>query len=250
MSIPSFSLRGKVVVITGASGGVGATLSFGFAESGASVVLAARRPARLQAIADRIIAQGGKALAVPTDITDSVQVSRMVEAAAREFGRVDILANCAGGGSREPALSITEEAWDKTIDFNLKGVFLCSQAAGKVMIQQQSGSIINFATAAAQLPAAGESHYATAKAGVIHLTRILAAEWGQYNVRVNCISPGLIDDELGRTSMGAEFEKYAKRTALGRAASPEDILAVAMFLASDTASYITGVIINVNGGPI
>jgi NAD(P)-dependent dehydrogenase (short-subunit alcohol dehydrogenase family) len=250
MTVPNFSLQGKVAIITGASGGVGRALSNGFAESGASLVLAARRLTPLQAVADEIGVQGGKALAVPTDITDSVQVSKMVEMAMKEFGRLDILVNCAGGGPREPTLNITEESWDKTVDFNLKGAFLCSQAAGRVMIEQRSGSIITFSTTAAQLPAAGESHYTAAKAGVIHLTRVLAAEWGRYNVRVNCISPGLIDDEHGRAVMGAEFEKYARRTSLGRAASPEDILGVAIFLASGAASYITGVIMNVNGGPI
>jgi len=249
MSLPNFYLDGKVVIITGASGGVGKALSLGFTEAGASVVLAARRPAPLQAVADEIMSHGRKALAVPTDITKNTQVSEMVQRSLKEFGRIDVLVNCAGGGVREATLDITEESWDNMVDFNLKSVFLCSQMVGRVMVEQENGSIINFATAGAQVPVPGYSHYTAAKAGVIHFTRVLAAEWGRYNVRVNCISPGLIDDDLGR-SIGPSFEKGARSTALGRAAQPEDILPVAMFLASDAASYVTGVIINVNGGPV
>lgn len=117
-------------------------------------------------------------------------------------------------------------------------------------MEHGGGSIINFGTAAAQLPAVGEIHYASAKAGVIHFTRILSAEWGRANIRVNCISPGLIDDDLGRTSMGPAFEKFASRTALGRAANPGDFVGLSIFLASDAAAYLTGIIVNVNGGPI
>lgn len=251
MSNPNFSVEGKVVIITGASGGVGKALSIGFAECGALVVLAARRPAPLQAVADEIKARGGKALAMPTDITERTQVAEMVQKTVQQFGRIDTLINCAGGASgSRPTLDMSEESWDKNVDFNLKGVFLCCQAAGRVMMEQGGGSIINFGTQAAQLPAVGEIHYASAKAGVIHFTKILSAEWGRLNIRVNCISPGLIDDDLGRTSMGPAFEKFAGRTALGRAAKPEDFVGLSMFLASDAASYITGVIINVSGGPI
>ena len=249
MSLPNFYLDGKVAIITGASGGVGKALSLGFTEAGASVVLAARRPVPLQAVADEIMAHGRRALTVPTDVTKSTQVSEMVQKSLNEFGHIDILVNCAGGGVREATLDMTEESWHNMVDFNLKSVFLCSQMVGRVMVEQGNGSIINFATAGAQVPVPGYNHYTAAKAGVIHFTRVLAAEWGRYNVRVNCISPGLIDDDLGR-SMGPSFEKSAKSTALGRAAQPEDLLPIAMFLASDAASYITGVIINMTGGPV
>jgi len=249
MSLPNFYLDGKVAIITGASGGVGKALSLGFTEAGASVVLAARRPVPLQAVADEIMAHGRRALTVPTDVTKSTQVSEMVQKSLNEFGHIDILVNCAGGGVREATLDMTEESWHNMVDFNLKSVFLCSQMVGRVMVEQGNGSIINFATAGAQVPVPGYNHYTAAKAGVIHFTRVLAAEWGRYNVRVNCISPGLIDDDLGR-SMGPSFEKSAKSTALGRAAQPEDLLPITMFLASDAASYVTGVIINMTGGPV
>jgi NAD(P)-dependent dehydrogenase (short-subunit alcohol dehydrogenase family) len=249
MSLPNFYLDGKVAIITGASGGVGKALSLGFTEAGASVVLAARRPAPLQAVADEIIGHGRRALTVPTDVTNSTQVSEMVQKSLDEFGHIDVLVNCAGGGVREATLDMTEKSWHNMVDFNLKSVFLCSQMVGRVMVKQGNGSIINFATAGAQVPVPGYNHYTVAKAGVIHFTRVLAAEWGCYNIRVNCISPGLIDDNLGR-SIGPNFEKSAKSTALGRAAQPEDLLPIAMFLASDAASYITGAIINITGGPV
>jgi NAD(P)-dependent dehydrogenase (short-subunit alcohol dehydrogenase family) len=249
MSLPNFYLDGKVAIITGASGGVGKALSLGFTEAGASVVLAARRPAPLQAVADEIIGHGRRALTVPTDVTNSTQVSEMVQKSLDEFGHIDVLVNCAGGGVREATLDMTEKSWNTVVDFNLKSVFLCSQMVGRVMVKQGNGSIINFATAGAQVPVPGYNHYTVAKAGVIHFTRVLAAEWGCYNIRVNCISPGLIDDNLGR-AIGPNFEKSAKSTALGRAAQPEDLLPIAMFLASDAASYITGAIINITGGPV
>ncbi|MFC1944112.1 SDR family NAD(P)-dependent oxidoreductase [Chloroflexota bacterium] len=250
MSLPSFYLDDKVIIITGASGGVGKALSLGLAEAGAAVVAVARRPAPLQAVAEEIRINGRKVLAVPADITKSSQVSEMVQKTLSEFGRIDVLVNCAGGGITEPMLSISEESWDYMLDFNLKSVFLCSQMVGRVMVGQKIGSIINFSTAGAQSPVPGLNHYLSAKAGVIHFTRILAAEWGRYNVRVNCISPGLIDDALGRSMGDAMFEKTAASTALGRAAQPEDFIPITMFLASDAAAYITGVIINMNGGPI
>ncbi|MCX5998403.1 MAG: SDR family NAD(P)-dependent oxidoreductase, partial [Chloroflexi bacterium] len=151
---------------------------------------------------------------------------------------MDVLINCAGGGSYESTLEMAEESWDSMVDLNLKSVFLCSQAAGKVMVRQRSGVIINFATGAAHSPVPGEIHYSSAKAGVVHFTRVLAAEWGRFGIRVNCISPGVVDGGLARRVMGSDFEKYAKRTALGRAAVPEDFVGVCLFLASDAASYI------------
>jgi NAD(P)-dependent dehydrogenase (short-subunit alcohol dehydrogenase family) len=249
MEIPAFSLEGKIAIITGSSGGIGKPLSLGFAKAGALVVLAARKAAELEAIANEITSQGGKALAVPTDVTNSIQVSEMVQRAVKEFGWIDILVNGVGGGDMMPLLDISEEAWDEMLARNLKSVFLCCQAVGRVMIEQKSGSIINFGTGAATNPVPSGAHYAAAKAGVLHFTRCLASEWGRFNIRVNCISPGLVDDHLGRSSMGPLFEEYARRTALGRAGQPEDMIGIAIFLASDASAYISGAIVPVSGGP-
>lgn len=245
-----FSIRGKVAVITGSSKGIGRTLALGFAKSGASVALVARTVAELDAVASEIKAQGGKALVVPTDVTKSAQVSQMVQKTAKEFGRIEVLVNCAGGGIFVPLLDMSEESWDNIVDFNLKSVYLCCRAVGKVMVEQKSGSIINFSSGAAVAPTAGLIHYCAAKAGVDQFTRTLAAEWGAFNVRVNAISPGLINTQHNRDVMGASMlEQYAKAIPLGRIGQPDDILGLAIFLASEASAFITGAIIPVSGGP-
>ena len=252
MGIPILSLEGKVAVITGSSQGIGRTLAVGFAEAGAPVVLVARGVAELEATANEITAEGGRALAVPTDVTDSAQVSEMVQRAVNEFGRIDVLVNCAGGAGRTPMIALldmSEEAWDDILALNLKSVYLCSRAAGRVMVEQKSGSIINFSSGSATRPVVGQTHYCAAKAGVNQFTRVLAAEWGRYNVRVNAISPGLTATRTTQEGLGPLYEKYAKAIPLGRVGQPEDMLGVAMFLASEASAHISGVIIPVGGGP-
>ena len=250
MGTPELSLKGKVAIITGSSGGIGRTLALGFVEAGASVVLVARTAAELETAADQIRAKGGKALAVPTDVTNSARVSEMVARAVKEFGRIDVLVNCAGGADYMPLLDMSQEVWDETLALNITGVYLCSRAAGRVMVEQKSGSIINFSSAVATAAVANMVHYSAAKAAVNQFTRVLAAEWGPYSIRVNAISPGLTDTSHTREVMGPDlFELYGKAIPLGRAGQPEDILAIAIFLASDASSYISGAIIPVSGGP-
>jgi len=253
MDIPDLSLEGKVAIVTGSSQGIGNTLARGFAVAGASVVLAARSASKLETTAKDIVSQGGKALAVPTDVTDSAQVSRMVGKALESFGRIDVLVNVAGGAGRDafiPLLEMEEDKWDSVINLNLKSVYLCCRAVGRVMAEQKSGSIINFGSGAGTRPVVGETHYGAAKAGVNHFTRVLAAEWGWYNIRVNAISPGLIATESARAWVSSDlFEKFAKAIPLGRAGQPEDILGVALFLASEASGFVSGVIIPVGGGP-
>jgi len=245
-----FSIKNKVAIITGSSQGIGKALALGFAMSGASVTLAARTLADLEAVAGEIKAKGGKTLILPTDVTNSDQVSQMVQKTVKEFGRIDILVNCAGGGSFNPLLDMNEETWDGMIDFNLKSVYLCCRAVGKVMEKQRNGSIINFSSGAAVAPTPGNSHYCAAKAGVEQFTKTLAVEFGPFNVRVNAISPGLINTQHNLEVMGsAMIEKYAKMIPLGRSGQPEDIVGPAIFLASDASSYISGTIISVSGGP-
>lgn len=247
---PKYGLEGKVAIVTGASGGIGRVVAKAFAEQGVSVALVSRTWAQLEALAEDIKGLKGRAFPFHADVTRRAQVLEMTLAVLNEFERIDILVNCAGGGKREPILDITEESWNETIDLNLKSVFLCCQSVGRTMIDQKSGSIVNYSSAIAQAPIPGEVHYAAAKAGVLQLTRVLAAEWGQYNVRVNCITPGLVDDKLGRMSLGAEFERVAAKSALKRAAVPEDMIGMTLFLASDSAAYISGININVTGGPV
>ncbi|MFC1944013.1 SDR family NAD(P)-dependent oxidoreductase [Chloroflexota bacterium] len=250
MDMPIFSVDGKIAIITGGSQGIGRMLALGFAKSGASVVLVARTVADLETVANEVEIQGGKALVVPTDVTKSDQVSQMVHKTVKAFGHIDILVNCAGGGIYEPLLDISEESWDFRLDYNLKSVYLCCRAVGKVMVEQGSGNIINFSTGGAVTPSPGLIHYCAAKAGVDMLTRTLAAEWGRFNVRVNAISPGLTNTKLTWNVMGPDtIKQFTKTAPLGRIAEPEDFIGLAIFLASEASSYITGAIIPVNGGP-
>lgn len=250
MDVPVFSVKGKVAIITGSGKGIGRALALGFAKSGASVALVARTVTDLEAVASEIKAEGGKALVVPTDVTKSAQVLQMVQKTVKEFGRIDVLVNCAGGGTFVPLLDMSEEAWDEMVDFNLKSVYLCCRAAGKVMVEKKRGSIINFSSGAAVSPTPGLIHYCAAKSGVDQFTRTLAAEWGPFNVRVNAISPGLMNTQHNLDVMGASvIEQYAKAIPLGRIGQPEDILGLAIFLASEASAFITGAIIPVSGGP-
>ncbi len=250
MDLPVFSVKGKVAIITGSSKGIGRTLALGFARSGASVVLAARTATDLETVAGEIKAHGGRTMVIPTDVTREAQVRQMVERTVKEFGHVDVLVNCAGGGRYVPLAEMSEEAWDEMLDCNLKSVYLCCRAVGRVMVAQRTGSIINFSSGSAVAPVPRLVHYCAAKAGVDQFTRTLAAEWGPFNVRVNAISPGLINTQHNVDVMGASaVERYAKAIPIGRIGQPEDILGLAIFLASEASAFITGAVIPVSGGP-
>ena len=253
MKIPKLSVEGKVAIITGGSQGIGNGLAKGFAKAGASVVLVARGAELLEVAVKEIKSQGGRALAVPTDVTDSSQVSQMVKRTVEAFGRIDVLINCAGGTGADrfiPLLDLEEEVWDRVVDLNLKAAYLCCRAVGRVMVEQKSGSVINISSGAATTPVATLTYYCAAKSGINQFTRALAIEWGPHNLRVNAISPGLTDTPGERNHMPSEtWEKYAGMVPLGRVGQPEDILGAALFLASEASDFITGAVIPVSGGP-
>lgn len=253
MKIPKLSVEGKVAIITGGSQGIGNGLAKGFAKAGASVVLVARGAELLEVAVEEIKSKGGRALAVPADVTDSSQVSQMVKRTVEAFGRIDVLINCAGGTGADrfiPLLDLEEEVWDRVVDLNLKAVYLCCRAVGRVMVEQKSGSVINISSGAATTPVATLTYYCAAKSGINQFTRALAIEWGPHNLRVNAISPGLTDTPGERNHMPPEtWEKYAGMVPLGRVGQPEDILGAALFLASEASDFITGAVIPVSGGP-
>ena len=253
VNLPSFSVAGKVTIITGASRGIGNALARGFAASGAAVVLVARSKIDLDAAVRQLESSGGKALAVPADVADEAQVSNMVRRTQDVFGRIDVLINCAGGTGADrsiPVLEMDLEIWKRIVDLNLKSAYLCCRAVARVMVEQKRGCMINFSSGTGVHPVHGMTHYGPAKAGINQLTRMLAVELGRYNIRVNAISPGLIDTETERKYMPpASFEKYSKAVPLGRVGQPGDILGPALFLASDASAYISGAIIPVSGGP-
>ncbi len=248
MILSKFDLSDKIVIVTGAGRGIGKGLALGFAEAGANVVVAARTVAEIEAVAAEIRAMGRKALAVPTDVRQSDQINNMVQKTLEEFGRIDVLINNAGGSFVVMAMDMSENAWDSIVRENLKPVFLCSKIVGKVMLDQKKGNIINISSGAGEGASPGLCAYGASKAGGINLTRTLALEWAPH-VRVNCIAPGAIETPGLRATSSAQLAGAVANIPLGRMGQPEDIATAAIYLASDAAEWVTGITIDVDGGP-
>lgn len=242
-----FDLTGKVAVVTGAGRAIGKAIALGFASQGADVVVAARTTSEIEQTAAEIVAKGRKSLAVTTDVRYADQVQNLVDSAVREFGKLDIMVNNAGGQFPVSSINMSEGQWDSILRENLKSVFLCSNAACKEMIKRKSGSIINISSIAGIHGYTINSAYAVAKAGIINLTITMSVELGPYNVRVNCISPGYVAHQ----AVTQAFDKMPIITnpvPLGRLGRPEDIVGAAVYLASDSAAYTTGANIVIDGG--
>ncbi len=243
-------LAGKVAVVTGAGQGIGKALALGLAAAGAAVVVSDVRPENATAVARQIEAEGGRALGLGTDVSQANQVQAMIDAAVSELGRIDILINNAGVFPRSTVLELTEEIWSAVIDVNLKGTWLCSQAAARVMVKQGNGGrIVNFASVAAFRPALNGAHYAASKAGIVAFTRNMALEVAPHRITVNAIAPGLTDTAQPRYGMTEEeIAEVGPQVPLGRIAQPEDMLPTILFLCGPGGAYITGQTHHVNGG--
>ncbi len=245
-----FDIADKVAIITGGGTGIGRTIATEFAKAGADVVVASRKQANLDSVAEEIKALGRQSLAIATDIRIPEQVDKLVKQTVDRFGRIDILINNAGASFMCPVEEMTPNGWDTIVNINLKGTFLCCRAVGKVMIQQKKGKIINFASTAGVNGFPRMAHYGAAKAGVINFTKSLAMEWAQHNINVNCIVPGLIETEGVKAQMqlSAEaLEERKKMPLLDRLGRTEDIAYTAIFLASEASRFITGETIIVRG---
>ncbi|MCL4302278.1 MAG: SDR family oxidoreductase [Anaerolineae bacterium] len=249
-------LNDRVALITGASQGLGAVTARKFVSEGAFVVLADIDSQGAQALAAQFEAAGRKAMALQVDVTDRAEVQQMVRTTVAEFGHIDILVNNAGALRDRPLLEMSEQDWRLVVDVSLKGSFLCSQAAASFMMEQRYGKIINMSSGSAYGSVNGQANYASAKAGLLGLTRTLAMELGPYNINVNAVAPGAI--EIGMSVRTAELKgiavkEYMDRLAalipLRRVGQPEEVANVICFLASDEASYIHGEVIHVMGGP-
>lgn len=247
-----FSLEGKIVLFTGAGGGIGGEVAAGMAQAGAHVALCDINMKALEEKQLLIQSLGGKVSIFKLDVTDMQSINQTVKDVAQINGRIDVLVNCAGINKREGLADVAEETYDKIMNVNLKGVFFVSQAVAPYMKAQKYGSIINIGSHNTGWVLGGCSVYAATKCGVVSLTRSMAVEWAKYNIRANCVSPGHIKTEL-TTSTWANPEKskyLLDRIALNRPGYPEDIIGVCIFLASDASSYITGCEYRVDGGCI
>jgi NAD(P)-dependent dehydrogenase (short-subunit alcohol dehydrogenase family) len=247
-------LEHRVAIVTGGGEGIGRKIAVEFAKAGANVVVASRTLAKLENVAEEIRVLGRRSLAVATDVSLVEQINNLVKQTIDEFGRIDILVNNAGAIRRAPLLEITEEDWDAVLDVNLKGVFFCSQAVAKYMMEQRYGKIINISSISGRGGGSLEwAHYCTSKAGVIMLTKSFAQKLGPYGVNVNAIAPGPTDTDMpkkGRTyEQLLEWRKNAAgRALMGRIGTTQDIANLALFLASDDLSFICGATIAIDGG--
>ena len=247
---PLFSLEGKVAIVTGSGRGIGKAVALGMAEAGADIVVLARTIADIENTAAEIRALGRRAIAVPTDVRVSEQVTNMVNRTLEEFQRIDVLVNNAGASFLAPTLQLSENAWDALLRENLKTPFLCSKAAAEVMIKQGGGSIINISSTEGVRSAATTTAYAAAKAGVINLTRSLAVEWAPYNIRVNVICPGFIENPglPEALEQSAGLKEKLSRVPMKRMGRQQEITGGVIYFASDASSYATGAMLVIDGG--
>ncbi|MEE8352901.1 MAG: SDR family NAD(P)-dependent oxidoreductase [Dehalococcoidales bacterium] len=235
-----FQLPGKVAIITGGGTGIGAAIAHEYVAAGAKVVLASRKQENLDKVAGEIKAAGGEALAIATDVRVPEQVDNAVKQTVDTFGRLDIMVNNSGASFMIKTEELTPNGWDVIVNINLKGVFLFSVAAAKVMIPQKSGRIVNISSTAGLAGSPRMAHYGAAKAGVINFTRTCAVEWAEHNITVNCIAPGMIETEGVRAQEVLTGEVDTSLPALRRPGAVEDISTLALFLASEEAGHISG----------
>ena len=241
-------LEGRGALVTGASQGIGHACALKLAKSGATLALAARSQEKLQELVQQIDAAGGKAAAFPLDVGDEEQIKSAFKAVIAQFGKIDILVNNAGITRDQLVMRMKRADWDSVLNTNLTSAYLCTQQAISSMLKQRWGRIINITSIFGQMGQAGQANYAASKAGLIGLTMAIAREVGSRNITCNAVAPGFIETAM-TSGLGEDLKQNAvKMIPLGRVGSPDDVASAVAFLASDEASYITGHVLNVNGG--
>ena len=250
MAFQALNLEGKVAVVIGGTSGIGRAIALGMAEAGADVVPSSRRLAEVQAAAAEIRARGKKTLEVASDVADRKTLEALREAVLGEFGKIDILVNCAGRTHRAPTLDFPEEMWDAIIDTNLTGTLRSCQVFARPMLERGYGRIINIASLSSFVSLMEVAAYAASKAAVASLTKSLAVEWGARGVLVNAIAPGVFPTPLNEKLLNGtpRGQEFLMRTPLKRFGRTEELAGAAIYLASDAASYTNGEVIAVDGG--
>lgn len=247
-----FDLKGRVVVVSGASSGLGVQMAKGFACQGADLVIMARRLEKLTNVAEEIRSLGVKCLPIKCDVTDTEAINKAAETAIKEYGKVDVLVNCAGSAKNAGVVNMTDDEWDFTIDTDLTSVFKVTRAFSKYMVEKKYGRIINIASMYGLVgnTAMDTVAYHSSKGGVVNFTRAVAAELAKYNITCNAICPGYFATELTIDVLKTEeFTNYMKATVpMGRYGNEGELNPAAIFLASDEAAYVTGAILPVDGG--
>jgi 2-deoxy-D-gluconate 3-dehydrogenase len=245
-----FDLSGKVAIVTGAGRGMGFHIALALAKYGADIVVCSRTVPELKRVGAEIEKIGRRALVHEMDVTNISEIHTMVERAVNAFGHIDILVNNAGVNITQWAVDVTEETWDRVLDTNLKALFFCAQAVGRVMIRQKKGKIINISSQTGTVAIPQRAAYCSSKGGVNQLTKLLAIEWAQYNINVNAIAPTFIETPFTKPMFEKEgFREYVLgNIPLGRVGKPEDVTGAVIYLASEASNLVTGHILLVDGG--
>jgi 7-alpha-hydroxysteroid dehydrogenase len=252
MILDRFKMNGKVAIVTGASAGIGHGSALALAEAGASVVMAARTPDKLEAAAATVRKAGGKALAVPTDVNDTAQLEHLVDVAMKEFGRIDVLVNNAGGTAPSPALHLSLKDFEAAFHFNVGTAFQLTKLCAPHMAAKDGGAVVNISSAMSYMVDPGFVAYGTAKAALSHMTRLLACEWAP-RIRVNALAVGATETEaLGMflNAMPEMRQQMLALTPMARLGTPEDIALAVLYLASPAGSWVTGKVLEIDGGTI